>query len=73
MRFIRFEQFSSIQRKQSFTQNRDKKNRQQKIYQFYLKHIKYINNWDLVDSSAHKIIGVLIYLQIKKETYFINL
>ena len=45
-------------------QNRDKKNRQQKIYQFYLKHIKYINNWDLVDSSAHKIIG--IYLQDKK-------
>ena len=40
------------------------KNKQQKIYQFYLKHIKYINNWDLVDSSAHKIIG--IYLQDKK-------
>ena len=40
------------------------KNKQQKIYQFYLKHIKYINNWDLVDSSAHKIIGT--YLQDKK-------
>jgi 3-methyladenine DNA glycosylase AlkD len=30
---------------------------QKKIYDFYLKHTKYINNWDLVDSSAHKIVG----------------
>ena len=41
----------------------DKKS-QEKIYQFYLKNIGYVNNWDLVDSSAHKIIGV--YLQDKK-------
>lgn len=27
------------------------------IYNLYLKHTKYINNWDLVDSSAHKIVG----------------
>ncbi len=24
---------------------------------FYLKHLKYINNWDLVDLSSHKILG----------------
>ena len=41
----------------------DKKS-QEKIYQFYLKNIGCVNNWDLVDSSAHKIIGV--YLQDKK-------
>ena len=29
----------------------------QKIYEFYLKNTKHINNWDLVDVSAHKIIG----------------
>ena len=29
----------------------------EKIYKFYLKNTKYINNWDLVDSSAHYIIG----------------
>ncbi len=40
------------------------KNQQHKIYQFYLKYIRYVNNWDLVDSSAHKIIG--IYLMDKK-------
>ena len=28
-----------------------------KIYNFYLKNTKYINNWDLVDLSAHYIVG----------------
>ncbi|MCC2631143.1 MAG: putative alkylation repair enzyme [Candidatus Paceibacter sp.] len=28
-----------------------------KIYDFYLKNIKYINNWDLVDTSAPYIVG----------------
>lgn len=28
-----------------------------KIYEFYLKHKARVNNWDLVDSSAHKIVG----------------
>ncbi len=27
------------------------------IYHLYLQHIPYINNWDLVDSSAHHIVG----------------
>lgn len=27
------------------------------IYDLYLKHTKWINNWDLVDASAHKIVG----------------
>lgn len=30
---------------------------QKTIYDFYLSHTKFINNWDLVDSSAHKIVG----------------
>lgn len=29
----------------------------EKTYNFYLKNLKYVNNWDIVDSSAHKIIG----------------
>ena len=29
----------------------------EKIFNFYLKNTKYINNWDLVDLSAHKIVG----------------
>ncbi|MCF7820541.1 MAG: DNA alkylation repair protein [Candidatus Pacebacteria bacterium] len=32
-----------------------------KIYNFYLKNLKYINNWDLVDLSASKIVGAYIF------------
>jgi 3-methyladenine DNA glycosylase AlkD len=34
----------------------DKSLRKQ-LYEFYINNIKYINNWNLVDSSAHLIIG----------------
>ncbi len=30
---------------------------QDKIYRFYLRHTRYINNWDLVDTSAPYIVG----------------
>lgn len=29
----------------------------EKVYNFYLQNTKHINNWDLVDTSAHKIVG----------------
>lgn len=32
-------------------------NEKEAIVNFYIKHAKRINNWDLVDSSAHKILG----------------
>src|SRR5690606_9464333 len=32
-----------------------------KIFKFYLKNIKYINNWDLVDLSADKIMGEYLF------------
>lgn len=32
-------------------------NNQKQIVNFYLKNTKYINNWDLVDLSAHYIVG----------------
>ncbi|MFC4165121.1 DNA alkylation repair protein [Epilithonimonas zeae] len=31
--------------------------RQKEIIDFYLKHTKHINNWDLVDTSCYKILG----------------
>lgn len=34
---------------------------QRKIMEFYLKNTKYINNWDLVDLSAHYIVGDYLY------------
>ena len=35
--------------------------KKEKIYQLYLKHTKYINNWDLVDSSASYIVGSFLF------------
>ena len=40
-----------------------------KIYNFYLKHTKYINNWDLVDLSACKIVGAYLEDKDKKILY----
>lgn len=39
---------------------------QRRLYEFYLKNTKFINNWDLVDLSAPKIIGG--YLSDKPRT-----
>lgn len=33
----------------------------EKIYKFYLKNTKYINNWDLVDLSAEHIVGAYLF------------
>lgn len=32
-----------------------------KIFDFYIAHIPYINNWDLVDTSTHKIVGPYLH------------
>lgn len=41
------------------------------IYQLYLAHTQYVNNWDLVDSSAHYIVGP--YLGDKDRTILYEL
>lgn len=33
---------------------------QRRIYEFYLKHTKFVNNWDLVDLSSDKIVGAYL-------------
>jgi 3-methyladenine DNA glycosylase AlkD len=33
----------------------------QKIYKFYLQNTKYINNWDIIDSSAGYIVGEYLF------------
>lgn len=38
-----------------------KNSEQEKIAQFYLKHLKYVNNWNLVDASAHLILGCYLF------------
>ncbi len=44
---------------------------QKAIFDFYLKHTKYINNWDLVDLSAPKIVGA--YLRKKNKAILYRL
>jgi 3-methyladenine DNA glycosylase AlkD len=39
------------------------------IARFYLSHRQYINNWDLIDLSAHKIIGSYLFDKPKKILY----
>ena len=34
---------------------------QKDVYNFYIKNTKYINNWDLVDVTCHKIIGAYLF------------
>lgn len=41
------------------------KNERPAVYELYLKNTKYVNNWDLVDSSADKIVGE--FLRDKKD------
>jgi len=42
---------------------------QKKIYQLYLDNTKYINNWDLIDSSAHHIVGNYLANKDRKILY----
>jgi 3-methyladenine DNA glycosylase AlkD len=44
---------------------------QQAIYQFYCRNLPYVNNWNLVDSSAHLIIGA--YLFRRDRSYLVAL
>jgi 3-methyladenine DNA glycosylase AlkD len=39
------------------------------IYTLYLNNTKYINSWDLVDSSAYKIVGAYLYKKNKSPLY----
>lgn len=39
------------------------------IFKFYLNHTKWINNWDLVDLSAPKIVGNYLLYKSKKKLY----
>lgn len=44
-------------------------NNKKKIFNFYLKNTKNINNWDLVDLSAPKIVGDYLYNNPKEIKY----
>ena len=56
--FIMVDQFSNGDRKKKKT-----------IYELYLKNTVFINNWDLVDSSAHHIVGPYLMVKSKAPLY----
>ncbi|MDO6766065.1 DNA alkylation repair protein [Agarivorans sp. 1_MG-2023] len=43
------------------------RSQQQQVIDFYLQHVQWVNNWDLVDCSAPKIIGPYIWQQQDKD------
>ena len=47
--------------------NKGDEKTKEKIYRWYLKNAKRINNWDLVDSSASYIVGAYLFAQKKSE------
>lgn len=42
---------------------------QENLFRLYLSHIQYINNWDLVDSSAYQIIGAFLADKDRQPVY----
>lgn len=44
------------------TKNKSKK---KQIFEFYLDNTNYINNWDLVDLSSHRILGEYIFEEVQ--------
>ena len=55
-----------------FEKAKDEKIRK-KIYEYYLSNTKYINNWDLVDLSAPRIVGSYLIDKKDREKILINL
>ncbi len=46
---------------------------QKQIFDFYLKNLDYVNNWDLVDVSAHYIVGQALIDGLEKKKLLDNL
>ena len=47
----------------------DKQTDKAKRYQFYMNNIAYVNNWNLVDLSAHNIVGAYLFNQDMDQLY----
>ena len=42
---------------------------QEAVYHTYLQHTRFVNNWDLVDASAHKIVGAYLFNRDRTPLY----
>lgn len=59
--------FSLLLMVHQFTKGNE--NEKSAIYQMYLNNTQYINNWDLVDSSAYQIVGVYLEQRDRRILY----
>jgi len=50
----------------------DKSTEKKKLYEFYLKNTRYINSWDLVDTSAEHIVGAYLKDKSKDPLYILT-
>lgn len=48
----------------------EKTEQKQEIFDLYMKNIEYINNWDLVDLSCHKIVGHFLHTNKNHESLY---
>ena len=48
---------------------RGDENSQRKVYDAYLANTRYLNNWDIVDGSAHKIVGPWLRARSRRVLY----
>ena len=55
-----------VERSKKAKKEKDKKTQKQALG-FYMKNLKYVNNWDLVDLSAHYILGQAILDGLEQE------
>lgn len=52
-----------------FQKSKKDEAKQKEIYDFYLRKLDRVNNWDLVDSSAQKIVGPYLEFRSRKPLY----
>lgn len=57
----------ALPRKKDFIKNVEKAIRRKEISDFYLRHARQANNWDLVDMSCPKILGYFLLYQTEKD------
>lgn len=53
-----------------FKKAKKNKSEQRKIFEFYLTQSQFVNNWDLVDLSADKIVGEFLFNDEKQLLYY---
>ncbi len=63
------EAFSLIMKCSSLVKSFLPHSRKTQIYRYYVRQFKHINNWDLVDTTCHKIVGAYLYDRDRKVLY----